>query len=1419
MIHTTQAPHPGEFLRHFCGDVIRFTLTVPSSAAGTCWLRTNVGRAAVRHDEVVRHVEHDRPIWAGDWHDVEMVRESDELFGVSVPLTEVGVFEAKAFFLRDGSTEPVWPGGRNTTIKVEPSDTCCANTIYTAFVRQFGESCTDATAPDAPEHLEQLETAGYTTIPPSGKFRGLIRRLDFIMGELGFRIIQLLPIHPVPTTYARMGRFGSPYAALDFMDVDPALAEFDRQTTPLDQFRELVDAVHLRRGKLLIDIPLNHTGWASVLQNQHPEWFVRGADATFQSPGAWGVTWEDLSELDFRHRKLWNYMADVLLFWCRQGVDGFRCDAGYMIPVRVWEYITAKVRDQFPDTVFLLEGLGGKIETMELLLSRGGLTWAYSELFQNYDRPQVNGYLPGCLHISSTKGTLVHFAETHDNSRLAARSHGYARLRTALAALFSDCGAFGITNGVEWFAAVKLDVHGAMPLNWGAAENQTDHIKRLATLLRTHPAFGSATQLHTVACEASHSVALRRSPPDAADTLFVVANLAESQPDEVSWSDSEYPSTGPALTDLLAGTPHKVWQHGGRCGIRLGPGQVVCLASTPDALPRLEAALAAGDMSLARIEQQRARARALRIHTHFQGLNHLEDAAPDMLTAQMLQDPAGYCAALAGRQLAPVTHWQWPRDLRRIVPVPPEWFVLVRAEHDFHAELRDGDHVLFGERACRADDGSYFVLVPPLRHGPLPCTRELALTVFEGDGCRRERGQLRFVSTENTEAVQRAFSREQVKSYGCFALATNGCGAMSQVQGAWSELHSQYDAVLAANIHPDFPVDRRILLTRCRAWLVNRGYSQTINKGCLAEFAADENEHVTWSFSVPAGMGKTVPLEVVLGLSRGRNAVTLEFRRLRGRGGERLLDDDTPVKIIVRPDVEDRNCHETTKAYTGPETTWPSAVRPRHRGFSFSPYPNHCLRMAATRGEFTSEPEWHYMVPHPFEAERGLEGSSDLFSPGYFTLTLKGGQTAVLRADVAKPSDSAGRVGVPVSFKPGPSSRCDMLDSLRTSMRAFLAKRDDSLTVIAGYPWFLDWGRDTLICLRGYIAAGYVEEATEVLRQFGRFEANGTLPNMIRGDDDSNRDTSDAPLWFFVACRDLVAELGTDLLDMDCDGRSLAQVLRSIANSYRRGTPNGIGMDPDSGLIFSPPHFTWMDTNHPTGTPRQGYPVEIQALWHAALRFLAEHDDTEDWAGQAEQVRRAIQTHFFSADLGFLSDCLHARPGQRAAQAHADDHLRPNQLFAVTLGAVECPTVCAGILAACEELLVPGAIRSLADRPVSHALPVRRHGALLNDQHAPYWGTYKGDEDTRRKPAYHNGTAWTWVFPSYSEALYHVYGEEARQPGIALLNSALDLLNRACIGHMPEIVDGNAPHTDRGCGAQAWGETELFRVLAMLTNV
>jgi len=291
---------------------------------------------------------------------------------------------------------------------------------------------------------------------------------------------------------------------------------------------------------------------------------------------------------------------------------------------------------------------------------------------------------------------------------------------------------------------------------------------------------------------------------------------------------------------------------------------------------------------------------------------------------------------------------------------------------------------------------------------------------------------------------------------------------------------------------------------------------------------------------------------------------------------------------------------------------------------------------------------------------------------------------------------------------------------------------------------------------------------------------------------------------------------------VDESGRTLRDVLRSIAENYMRGAPNGIRMDAESALIWSPSHFTWMDTNYPAGTPREGYPVEIQALWIRLLRQLAnisEAAEKQKWSELAARALASVETMFWMEDKGWYADALLGGQNVGARNAAVSDALRSNCLFLVSLGLVCGERAKRCVEAALRYLVVPGGLRSLAPLTVSTPLPVYANGGgLLNNPQNPYWPHYEGDEDTRRKPAYHNGTAWTWTFPVFCEALARAwdFSPEAVAAARAYLGSAERLMNEGCLGQIPEIMDGDAPHQQRGCDAQAWGVTEALRVWKLL---
>jgi predicted glycogen debranching enzyme len=1425
-----QDPAPGCRLLRCRGDALTFTLELPEAAEGSAWVRSNIGQVVVSRREIVEQVDAGAPPLAQDWYDLPMTRVDPRRFRITLPLGAVGHFEAKCLFLREGSGTPNWPPGGNTVINVAPADSCCANIVYNAFVRQFGPN-RDGRAGDRWKLLdiESLEREGFAAIPPSGKFRDLLRSLDVIIGELGCTVIQLLPIHPTPTTFARMGRFGSPYAALSFTDVDPALAEFDPAATPLEQFEELVDGVHARGARIFLDIAINHTGWAARLHATHPEWLVRQPDGRIEVPGAWGINWEDLTRLDYSHQVLWTYMADVFLTWCRRGVDGFRCDAGYMIPLEAWRYMVAKVREQFPETVFFLEGLGGKISVTRDLLNRANLNWAYSELFQNYTREQIEAYLPGALEIAESDGLTLNFAETHDNPRLAARSLTWARMRTALCALFAPWGAFGFANGVEWFAREKINVHHSPSLNWGASENQVAEIRRLTDLLKHHPAFQAGTRLELVQEGPGNVAVMLRHHKPSGQRLLVVANLDDDRPATAAWNPERCGLAVTALTDLLSGRTLALPAPDPLHRAALQPGEVLCLALDP--VPSIAPS---GDTRPAtavpeRRRRQRLRAKVLDVLQAFQGLRDLGDLDLDAEAEALARSPGEFCRRHNPLSEEPrVVRWVWPRDARRDVVVPQGHGLLLEAPHAFRVQLAEEGRIQASEDSLTDAHGQHFALLLLDQGEGCAYSRhpQLEVRLHGPQKTLRVRAPLTLPPAPEAFVIPRSLDGPRQLHRPLLFLGTNGRGGMCRAAVQWGRLESRYDALLAANLSPDYPEDRFIMLTRLRGWVVYQGHYHEIRHDGLEGFVYRPPDRCRWTFRFPTGQGQNVRLVVDLKMLAGENGLHITFRRHPAAGIRRGLPDHKPVRLIVRPDVESRGFHDVTKAYLGAEQAFPEAVVAGERGFRFQPGAA-CLTLEGTAGRFVAEHEWRYMVHRPREAARGLDPDSDLFSPGYFQVELTGGEDVTLAAEIQA------AVPAPPAPPPVPQSRPargkDLAATsevvtpeaaLAQAMQQFVVRRGRHSTVIAGYPWFLDWGRDTLIFVRGLIAAGDLATARAIIRQFAGFEEHGTLPNMIRGEDARNRNTSDAPLWLFAAVADLVAVEGhTRALGLDCRGRSLGRILETLAESLTRGTPNGIRMDPGSGLLFSPAHFTWMDTNHPAATPRQGYPVEIQALWHRALDFLAVHGAARrrrQWARRAAQVRDGIAQRFFNPDLGYCFDCLRAEAGQAADDAQPDDALRPNQLLAITLGAVQDRATAQKIVHACEELVVPGAIRSLADRPVGCPAPVYHRGQLLNDPQRPYRGHYQGDEDTQRKPAYHNGTAWTWVFPSFCEAWAMAYGSAGNPTARSWLASCLPLMTAACAGHLPEILDGDAPHAPRGCDAQAWSVSEVYRVWRLL---
>jgi predicted glycogen debranching enzyme len=1032
-----------------------------------------------------------------------------------------------------------------------------------------------------------------------------------------------------------------------------------------------------------------------------------------------------------------------------------------MMPKDTWTYIVARVRSEFPDTVFMLEGLGGKISVTDALLNESGLDWAYSEIFQTYDRQSFEWYLPGAINRAEKYGALVHFAETHDNDRLAKGGEAYASLRVQLAALLSHQGAWGIANGVEWFATEKIDVHGASSLNWGSPKNMVLLISRLNALLESHSAFGPNGRIELVTRGGGNVLAaLRRTEGEGNDSkILILANLDCQNSSRVFWDGGKFSER---ISENL------VW--GGMVeldalnGYELKPGEVVALGR----------AIVEKDVD------------------------------------EQIKIPEGVF----------VTQWNYPEDTRRDVVAPGETLLRVKAHDAFDVQLVDDKGVVVS--SARSNGDAVLKIPRYSLDGVKSDKYEMRITVYGKNGISHSVSRIVVPPSSSEAKAKTVVSGEEIRNdHTLKTVLSNGAGAASQVNAAWGTISSQYDSLFSANPNPNVPSERLVLFSRCRIWLQHEGYSRELDARCIESFRADPaGRFAKWAFRVPCGMGKETVFELTLSLARGKNAFSFEMERLvSSRGGE-----CKSVSLVLRPDVEWRSFHESTKAYSGAEKAFsnPEAYKVYENGFEFSPYGEGSFSLKIDKGEYHHEGMWSYSIAHPEEVERMQEPMGDMYSPGWIRCEFKEGDKVSLSGVYTRKGEEPFSLEEKdFEYEVPRETVLPLASVVRDALDLFMVKRDDLKSVIAGYPWFLDWGRDTLIFLRGAIAAGKYEDAFKILVEFARFEENGTIPNIIHAETAGNRDTSDAPLWLIVATSDLVKakkRSAKKILSTDCNGRKLIDILVSIAENYLKGTPNGIFVDKQSALVWSPEHYTWMDTNYPACTPRRGYPVEIQALWIASLNFLSQYASCE-W-GELAKKATASFLKLFALPYGGMADCLRAVNREGAYDACVEDSIRPNQLFALALDVLpeSEKELAVSIIKSCEQLVVPGGVRSLADAATKCDMSIWDSGRLLVEAHNPYHGYYTGDENTSRKCAYHNGTVWAWPFPMYVEALVK-FSLATKETALSILASTVENINTGCLCHISEIADGNAPHAQKGCRAQAWSASEFYRVWKLLEGV
>jgi predicted glycogen debranching enzyme len=638
-------------------------------------------------------------------------------------------------------------------------------------------------------------------------------------------------------------------------------------------------------------------------------------------------------------------------------------------------------------------------------------------------------------------------------------------------------------------------------------------------------------------------------------------------------------------------------------------------------------------------------------------------------------------------------------------------------------------------------------------------------------------------------------------------LVTNGLGsyAMGTVSGA---LTRRYHGLLIAALQP--PVRRTRLLSKLAERVrVHGGAWVELDTQHRAGGAANPAGHVHLeSFAFE---GTTPVWRWALGETRLEKRVWMEPGEQTTRVEYRLVSGAT-VTLELRVLADARDHHETTAAADdGHASALADGLAIRMREDAPTVY----VRGAGARSAVAGE--WLRGLTLAVETERGLDHVTDVWWAGTLERELASGDAWPVSVSIEAGAGSPRRASRALARRER-HERALLAAFDRAHGR--LAKRapawirrlvlaadqfvvarahpDDPAgrTVVAGYPWFTDWGRDTMIALPGLaLATGRPGIARAILLQFSRHVSEGMLPNYWPDEGaPAEYNTVDAALWFFQAVRATVEPGGDDALLAE-----LWPALESIALAYERGTRFGIRVDPADGLVTQGADgvaLTWMDARVGDWvvTPRRGKPVEINALWHAALLALAElaprvGRDAAPWRERASRVRASF-ARFWNEPAGALFDVLDGPAGDDAA-------IRPNQVFAVSLGG---------------GLLPNDRARRVVEAVGRHL--VTSHGLRsLAPEHPDYRGVFTGGR-RERDGAYHQGTVWTWLLPAHALAYWRATGDLT---GARAALAGLEGLQRGFgLGTLPEVADGDPPHRAAGCMAQAWSVAETLRVWLVL---
>ena len=480
------------------------------------------------------------------------------------------------------------------------------------------------------------------------------------------------------------------------------------------------------------------------------------------------------------------------------------------------------------------------------------------------------------------------------------------------------------------------------------------------------------------------------------------------------------------------------------------------------------------------------------------------------------------------------------------------------------------------------------------------------------------------------------------------------------------------------------------------------------------------------------------------------------------------------------------------------------------------------VAMACDRGRFVAGQDWWHNVHYPIDARRGQEDREDYYLPGRFDVPLEGSDgpqsvtvTVAMDTPVRPCQTAAARAD---HLGPMLESICRDSDDHDGTKRMLVMAADDFVvdrrdgkknlsTILAGYPWFADWGRDTFIALPGLmLATGRFSEAQETLRSFSEAIQDGLVPNRFDDYNDkaAHYNTVDASLWFIHAAIEYVNESG----DRDSWDAWLAGSVTQIIKAYIKGTRHGIALAGD-GLITAgsaQTQLTWMDAAHEgeVFTPRFGKAVEINALWYhvllATAQLIADKDShtANHYNKLAARAKRAFSKVFWDENAGYLRDHVWT---DREGNEHVDLTCRPNQIFAVSLAhsplARNRQRQVINTIQSC--LLTPYGLRTLPQ----------------SDEN--YHGQYAGAPRDRDR-AYHQGTVWPWLIGPYAEAILRAgrFEPKAREQAMAAIEPLLQFMGERGIGQLHEIHEGDPPHRPVGCIAQAWSVAQVLRVLQLI---